>query len=276
MTENGILYLVATPIGNLEDITLRAVRTLKEVDIVLCEDTSRSIKLLNHYGIKKPLFSYYKPKEKEKITKILRWLSEGKNIALITDAGTPLVSDPGYILVKEAIASNITVTGVPGPSSVITALSVSGFSADRFVFEGFLPKKAQEIKKRLELIKHLPHPAIFFVPARDLSSALREIRNALGNRRVCVARELTKIHEEIKTGDIDDILELKIEEKGEITLIVAGAEKDETAMNENEIRAFIKKQLAENKTFRDIIKMGEIKGVRRNIIYGLMEELKDE
>lgn len=274
MTKNGILYVVATPIGNLEDITLRAIRILKEVDEIICEDTKKSRILLEKYGIHKPLFSYYKPKEKEKAEKILKKLEDGKALALITDAGTPLISDPGFILLREIYAKGYKISAIPGPSSVTTALSISGFSADRFIFEGFLPKKKKEQEKRLCEIRDLPHTIVFFIPGRELKEQLKVIYDFLGNRKVCIARELTKYFEEVKIGYIEEILELERDYKGEITLIIEGAKKEVEKNHVENIIGFLEEKLKENLSFKEILKMKELKGIKRNELYKILQEVK--
>lgn len=277
MNKKGILYVVGTPIGNLEDITLRALKILKEVDGIICEDTKKSIIILEKYGIKKTLFSYFKPKEKEKSEKILDMLEEGKNLALISDAGTPLISDPGTIIVSEAHKRGIKVVSIPGPSSVTSALSVSGFSSDRFIFEGFLPKKSGEIEKRLNLIKDLPHTIVFFVPGRDLRKSLEFILKCLGNRKVCIARELTKYYEEVKIGDIEEVLECLEDVKGEVTLIVEGTSESDfkSKWDEDFIKKFVIEKMKQGFSFKDVVKLKEVENVKRNQLYKIWQEVKN-
>lgn len=274
-TSLGILYIVATPIGNMEDITLRAIKVLNEVDTILCEDTKKSLTLLKKYDIKKPLFSYYKPKEKAKLNEIIKMLEEGKNLALITDAGTPLVSDPGQILVQEALNRGIKVITIPGPSSITAALSISGFPADRFIFEGFLPKKKGQREKRLVLIKDMPHTIVFFVPGRDLKNCLEEILHIFGNRKVCVARELTKHFEEVKINNVEDLLKEIGEVRGEVTLIVSGRVCDVKDKDVDKLKTFLKEHVSCGTSFREILKMEKTKGFKRNELYKLWQELKD-
>lgn len=273
--DKGKLFIVGTPIGNLEDITLRALRVLKDVDIILCEDTKTSIKLLNHYQIKKTLYSYYKPKEKEKLEQVIKWLKEGRKIALISDAGMPLISDPGEMLVKRVREENIKIECVPGPSSILTALSLSGFSSGRFIFEGFLPKQDSLKKRRLEEIKNLPHTSIFFVPSREILKTVFVIKEVFGNRRICIARELTKLFEEVTITDIDVFLREKKGLKGEITLLVEGAKEDLNCFDINEIKAIIEKEQKRGKTFKDFLRDGKIKKVNKNLLYDLWEEIKN-
>jgi len=271
----GKLFLVGTPIGNLEDITLRALRVLNEVDLILCEDTKTSIKLLNHYQIKKPLQSYYKPKEKQKVEQILSWLKEGKKIALISDAGMPLISDPGQVLVKAIRKEGFDLECIPGPSSVLTALTLSGFSSERFVFEGFLPKQEKLMIKKVEEIKNLPHTLVFFVPARDISKTLKTFISLLGNRRICIARELTKLYEEVIVTTIEQFLAEERPLKGEITLIVEGSLKGEDRLDIEEVRAFFIEQQEQGKTFKDVMKDDKLKKYSKNLLYDVWEEIKD-
>lgn len=271
---NGILYLVGTPIGNLEDITLRALKILNHVDMIACEDTTKSIKLLNRYNIKKPLISYYKPKEKEKLTKILELLQEGKNIALISDAGMPLISDPGEMLVRAAREKQIKLESIPGPSSTLVALSLSGFSTERFIFEGFLPKKLTETKKILQELKDLPHTIIFFVPARNIYDALTAIYDIIGNRMVCIARELTKHFEEVIVDSVENLLKDKRTFKGEITLVIEGAKEKKQEIDEDEIVKMLKNEQDKDKTFKDILKENKFKELPKNLLYDLWEETK--
>ena len=219
---NGILYIVSTPIGNLEDITLRALKVLKEVDLIAAEDTRRTKGLLNHYGISKPLTSYFSHNEKEKGEYLLNKLKDGENIALVSDAGTPGISDPAYYLIKLALENNIEVHPIPGPAGVITALSVSGLPTDKFIFEGFLPRKSGKRLKRLESFINEERTIIIYESPYRILATLQEIRDILGNRPVAVGREMTKVYEEIIRGTADEVIQkLKGRKvKGEITLII--------------------------------------------------------
>jgi 16S rRNA (cytidine1402-2'-O)-methyltransferase len=221
----GILYVVATPIGNLEDITLRALRVLQEVDLIATEDTRRTRILLDHYQIDKPLTSLYDHNEVQKAPILVRRLQEGTSIALVSEAGTPLISDPGYRLVQLAISQQITVIPIPGPSAVVTGLSVAGLPTDRFVFEGFLPKKPGKRRRRLEALREEPRTLVFYESARRVRDLLNEMQAQWGNRRVVVARELTKKFEAILRGRITEV-QTQLEERppqGEVTLVVEGA-----------------------------------------------------
>ncbi|OGV99834.1 MAG: 16S rRNA (cytidine(1402)-2'-O)-methyltransferase [Nitrospinae bacterium RIFCSPLOWO2_02_FULL_39_110] len=223
---SGILYIVSTPIGNLEDITLRALRILKEVDLIAAEDTRRTKGLLTHYGISKPLTSYFSHNEKEKGEYLLNKLKDGKNIAIVSDAGTPGISDPAYYLIRLAMNNDIKVHPVPGPTGVIAALSTAGLPTDRFIFEGFLPRKAGKRHKRLESFINEERTVIIYESPYRIITTLQEIKDILGNRFVAIVRELTKIHEEVIRGTLDEVIQkLKGRAiKGEIILVISCAE----------------------------------------------------
>lgn len=214
----GILYVVATPIGNLSDMTPRALDTLNNVDIILCEDTRHSLKLLNYFNINKKLISYHKFNEKEKTVSIIEDLKNGKNIALITDAGTPCISDPGYILVKEAKENNISVIGVGGISAVITALSVSGLNTDSFAFYGFFPRENKEKEEFVKNIKNTPtNLVVFYESPKRIIKTLEYVYEKLGDTNVSISKDLTKIHETNYFGSLEKVIkELKDFEKSDL------------------------------------------------------------
>lgn len=218
----GTLFLVATPIGNLDDITIRAINILKSVDFIAAEDTRHTLKLLNHLNISKPLISCYKENELLKIDDIISKLLEGNNIALVSDAGTPVISDPGEKIVHASIENNITVVPIPGPCALITALIASGLSAKEFCFIGFLPVNKTEKINKLSTLYDLDQTLIFYEAPHKLENTLKDIRKVLGNRKITLARELTKIHEDFIYGYIDDILERIKDPKGEFVIIVDG------------------------------------------------------
>jgi 16S rRNA (cytidine1402-2'-O)-methyltransferase len=223
----GTLYLVATPIGNLEDITLRALRILKEVDLVACEDTRHSLKLLSHAGISTPRESFHEHNEAARTPRFLGFLQQGRSIALVTDAGMPLISDPGFTLVRECIRAGIRVVPIPGPSAVLAALAGSGLPADDFYFAGFLPPTSSRRRRRLEEISTLPCTLVFYEAPHRLLVSLKDMVEILGPRNGCMARELTKIHEEFLHGTLSEILETlqsRQSIQGEITLIVGGGD----------------------------------------------------
>ncbi len=227
----GTLYLCATPIGNLEDITLRVLRILREADLIAAEDTRNSIKLLNHFEIKTPLTSYHEYNKVEKGRQLIDRLLEGQNIALITDAGTPAISDPGELLVKMAYEAGITVTSLPGACACITALTLSGLSTRRFCFEAFLPSDKKQRKQILEQLKDETRTIIIYEAPHHLQKTLAELSAALGNRRLTVCRELTKKHETAFAIDIDSAISFysENEPKGECVLVIEGKSFDSIA-----------------------------------------------
>jgi len=233
----GTLYIVSTPIGNLEDITLRALRVLKEVDLIAAEDTRRTRQLLTHFGIQKPLISYHEHNERMRENSLLEKLREGKNVALVTDAGTPGISDPGEALIRRAVREKITLVPIPGPAAAMAALSVAGLPTDRFLFYGFLPSRSEARKKLLDGLRTRPETLVFYESPRRLPSLLEEAREIFGNRQVAVARELTKVYEEIRRGSLEEVL-TKIEQdeiKGEVTVVMAG-NTDEASIDSRTIR----------------------------------------
>lgn len=231
--------MVATPIGNLEDITLRALRVLKEVDLIAAEDTRHSRILLSAYNIKTPLISLHEHNEKERSALIVSRIEQGMSVAYISDAGTPCISDPGYHLVNFALANKIRVVPVPGPSALIAALSVCGFPADQFLFCGFLPPKENKRRRFLEAIQAEEKTIIFYESPARIIDTLKDVYNVLGDRQIVVARELTKVFEEIKRGRISDILSQVsiVKTKGEFTVILQGASHVPVSLTDDEIRA---------------------------------------
>jgi 16S rRNA (cytidine1402-2'-O)-methyltransferase len=220
---SGTLYIVATPIGNLEDITLRALRILGEVDQIACEDTRQTRKLLDRHGIARPLVSYHEHNEQARAEQLLRELLAGKNIALVSDAGTPLIADPGYRLVAQARAQGITVSPIPGASALVSALSASGLPTDSFFFGGFLPAKKTQRRKTLEAMKSYAATLVFYEAPHRIVEALEDVAEVLGARRVTLGRELTKIHEEFLAGGVAELREALGKRpplKGEITLMI--------------------------------------------------------
>src|ERR1039458_8431040 len=224
----GTLYLVGTPIGNLEDITLRALRTLKEVDLIACEDTRQTMKLLNHYGIEKPTISYHEHNELTRAAELVVHLERGDNIAMVSDAGMPGVSDPGYRLVALAVRHHLRVVPIPGASAFLSALVASGLSTDSFHFGGFLPAKEGARRTVLEAIRSSPRTQIFYEAPHRVVETLRDIVDILGpERHVVMAREVTKLHEEFLRGRSDSVLtqlEQRGDIRGEITLLIGKAE----------------------------------------------------
>ncbi len=202
----GTLHLVATPIGNLEDLTFRALRTLEDCDLIAAEDTRRTRKLLTHYRVSKPLVSCHEHNEADRIPLILDALREGRDVALVSDAGSPGVSDPGFRLVREAVDQGMTVTALPGPSAVVVALSVSGLPTDRFSFYGFLPRSGSERKRLLEEAAQVPHTLVFFESPHRITKSLEDMLEAMGDRRTAICRELTKRFEQVERGRLSDLI----------------------------------------------------------------------
>lgn len=235
---SGILYLVATPIGNLEDITYRAVRVLQEVSLIACEDTRQTRKLLAHYGIDRPLVSYHEHNEAARTPELVARLAGGDRIALVSDAGMPLVSDPGYRLVRAAVESGIVVEPLPGPAALITALAASGLPTNAFYFGGFLPPKSGQRARALEELKDQAATLIFYEAPHRILEALADVEAVLGRRPVVVARELTKMHEEFLRGTAGEVraaLAARDSVKGEITLLIgkgSGLEEETTPLEE--------------------------------------------
>jgi 16S rRNA (cytidine1402-2'-O)-methyltransferase len=221
----GRLYVVGTPIGNLEDITFRAVRVLGEVAAIACEDTRQTVKILNRYGLKKPLISYFHPREGQRIPEIIRLLKEGKDVALVSDAGTPGISDPGFPLIREALREGVAVVPVPGPAAVTTALSAAGLPTHRFLFLGFPPPKSTGLRKLLAARIDEEATLVFYLPTRRIPEFLEAVREVLGDRRVVVARELTKVYEEFLRGTVTELAAAIGSRalKGEATVLVEGA-----------------------------------------------------
>ncbi len=215
---SGTLYLVATPIGNLEDITLRALRVLREVDLIACEDTRHTRKLLARYEISKPTSSYHEHNERERAADLIEKLKAGLNVALVSDAGTPLVSDPGFRLVRDSIDEGITVVPIPGPSALVTALAASGLSTSEFTFAGFLPARRGARRARLAELAPLRSTLVFYEAPHRIKETLADARDVLGNRQSVVARELTKMHEQFIRGALSEI-EIA-EPRGEIVLLI--------------------------------------------------------
>jgi 16S rRNA (cytidine1402-2'-O)-methyltransferase len=220
----GTLYIVATPIGNLEDITQRALRVLREVDLIACEDTRHTQKLLNHFGIRQKTISYHEHNEQDRAAELCRLLTEGKDIAVVSDAGTPLISDPGYDLIQLAIKNQIAVVPLPGPVAVVAALTASGLASDQFFFGGFLPARATARRARLQEVATIPATLIFYEAPHRIAATVRDALDVLGNRDAVVARELTKLHEEFVRGKLSALAEKFSREtsRGEMVLLISG------------------------------------------------------
>ena len=270
--KKGTLYLVATPIGNLEDITFRAIRTLKEVDMILAEDTRKTIKLLNHYEISKPMISFYRHNEGVKSEHVLSLLEEGKNLALVSDAGTPAISDPGEDLVKLLIENNISIVPIPGAVACIQALICSGFDTTKFAFEGFLSINKRCRKERLEILKNEERTMIFYEAPHKLKRTLVDLKETFGGeRRIVLAREITKIHEEFLRWTIDDAIAYYDEDehdvKGEFVIVLEGAPKKEEVVEES-ISELMAMYLEEGYDKKEAMKMvAKKKGISKSEVY---------
>ena len=268
------LYIVSTPIGNLDDLTLRAEKVLKNSDIILCEDTRHSVKLLNHFKIKKKLISYHKFNERKQLINIIEHINQGKILSLISDAGTPMLSDPGRILLNECIKRNIGIVPIPGVSSITTALSVSGFS-DQFLFLGFLPKKESEINKILTSLKNISYSLVFFVPGKKINNYLLKFKEYFPERKILIAKELTKIHENLIRGDINNLKINKTSMKGEVTVVISDHKfTEKTDKNEiiNKAKKYLKKYSLKD-TVELILQTGKFK---KKEIYEICLSLKNE
>ena len=220
------LYIVSTPIGNLEDITLRALEVLKKSDIILCEDTRHSLKLLNHFKIKKRLISYHKFNEKKQLSNIIEHFKEGKILSLISDAGTPLLSDPGRLLVNACLKNRIQTIPIPGVSSITSALSVSGFK-DQFLFYGFLPKTEKELEKTLSVLSKNEYTQVFFTPSNKINFYIKSFKKFYSGRKLMIAKEITKIHENFVRDSVDNFKQFKTPIKGELTIVISEDNKKE-------------------------------------------------
>ena len=269
------LYIVSTPIGNLDDITLRALEVLKSSDIILCEDTRRSIKLLTHYKTKKKLISYHKFNEKKQLTKIIEYFNEGKILSLISDAGTPLLSDPGRLLVNRCIENDIQITPIPGVSSITSAISVSGFK-DQFLFYGFLPKTQNELDKVLIPLSQIDYTQVFFVPSKKINFFINSFKKYFSGRKIVIAKEITKIHEAFIREDIDDLKIFENNLKGELTVVISERNKKVRNFDEekivNKARKYLKKY-----SLKDTVNLiSEIEKINKKKIYKLCLKIKNE
>jgi hypothetical protein len=267
---NGKLYLVATPIGNLEDITLRALRILKEVDYIAAEDTRNTLKLLNHFEIKKPLISNHRHNEEDRENSLIEKLKDGKNIAVVSDAGTPGISDPGEVIAKRAIEENIEVIPIPGACAAINALIASGLNTKEFVFFGFLPLNKKLRKEKLEEIKNENKTIIIYEAPHKIKDSLNDLKNVVGDRKIVLARELTKIHEEFIRGNIDEIIEKSENLKGEMILLIEGNNEinNENILNNLSLEEHYNVYEKQGLDKKEIIKkIAKDRGVNKNEIY---------
>ncbi len=267
---SGKIYLVATPIGNLEDITFRALKILKDVDLIAAEDTRNTLKLLNHFEIKKPLISYHRHNEEVKVDSLIEKVKNGENIAIVSDAGTPGISDPGEVIVKQAIKNSIEVIPIPGACAAINALIASGLDTKEFVFLGFLPLNKKLRKEKLEEIKNENKTLIIYEAPHKLKNTLLDLKNIIENREVVLARELTKIHEEFIRGNIEEVISKSDELKGEMIILIEGAEEIKKEIELNKLSLEEHYNYYKNLGFekKDIIKkISKDREVSKNEIY---------
>lgn len=273
---SGKLYLIPTPIGNLKDITLRALETLKSVDVIACEDTRQSLKLLNHFGIKKTLISYHKHNENGKSEEIIKRLLEGENIAMISDAGTPGISDPGAVIVKKCIDEDIEFEVYPGATAITTALVYSGLDTDKFIFVGFLSRENKERKETIESLVDRKETIILYEAPHRIQSTLSFIKEKLGNRKIAVCKELTKLHETILRGTVDECIEYYEENspRGEYVIVISGKSNEEIVEEKRAkwesltIEEHIKKLIDEGKSKKEAIKMvAKERGIHKSEVY---------
>jgi len=272
---NPGLYLVSTPIGNMEDITIRALNILKKSDIILCEDTRHSGKLLFNFQIKSKLLPYHKFNENKVSNKIIDFLKEDKIISLISDAGTPTISDPGMILVNKCIEEKLNIFPVPGPSAVTSALSVSGF-AGQFIFYGFLPKKEKELENIFKNLSNLNYSIIFFIPAIKINNYIKQIKNFFFDRKILIAKEITKIHEKFIRSNVDSLKDIQGSLKGEFTVVLSAKIKEKK--NKNEINESVKieiKKMFTKYSIKDVVEfISKKENLSKKTIYNFCLRLK--
>ncbi len=269
------LYIVATPIGNLDDITFRALDVLKNSDIILCEDTRRSLKLLNHFKLKKKLVSYHKFNEQKELSKLIEYLKEGKILSLISDAGTPILSDPGLMLVKACIENNINISSIPGPSAITTAVSISGFE-EKYLFYGFLPKKENELVKTLSQLKDIDFSIVFFIPAIKINFYLDFFKQFFNDRDILIAREMTKLHETFYRSKVKDIELFKQSLKGELTVVISKKNINNVSLTNEEIILEAKKYLKKY-TLKDVVELiSKKEKISKKKVYDICLKLKND
>ena len=269
------LYIVSTPIGNLEDITLRALDVLKNSDIILCEDTRRSIKLLSHYKIKKKLIPYHKFNEKKQLANVIKYINEGKILSLISDAGTPLISDPGRLLINHCVENEIKITPIPGVSSITSALSVSGFS-DQFLFYGFLPKTENQLEKTLTSLSKNTNTQIFFIPSIKINFYIKFFKKFFSGRKILIAKEITKIHENFIREKIDELKIFKNSLKGELTIVISENNIKVKKFDEEKIVNKVKKYLKKYSLKDTVDLILETEKVNKKKVYELCLKVKNE
>lgn len=261
-----MLYFVSTPIGNMEDISFRAVETLKKVDVILCEDTRHSLRLLDNYGIKKQLMAYHKFNEMKETETVIKLLESGKNVALISDAGTPVVSDPGNVLTKALSERGIEYTVIPGATACVSALLLSGLDASRFTFIGFLPEKKKDRSELLKSYSEIPSTLIFYSAPHDVNKDLKDLYSVLGNRKAAAVKEITKIHETVYRFNLEDA-EIP-DARGEFVIVVEGCNEVHTAFENLTEKEHVELYLSRGMSKKDAIKrVAEERGVSKNSLY---------
>ena len=271
------LYCVATPIGNLGDITLRAINILKNSDVILCEDTRVSKKLLNHLKINKELISYHKFNEQKKLKQILGLLRENKIISIISDAGTPTISDPGKILIRECVKEGLEIYPIPGASAVSASISISGFS-DKYLFLGFLPEKKRDLTNQFKKVSQIGCSIVFFISPNKFDKIKDQLINFFSDREILICREITKFYEEYQRSSVKNLDKIFISKKGEITVVISEAKIEEKKLNELEESDKKKiKKLLKTKTTKNIVEIiNEKKNIKKKIIYDYCLKLKNE
>ena len=269
------LYIVSTPIGNLDDITFRALDVLKNSDIILCEDTRRSIKLLSHYKIKKKLMPYHKFNEKQQLTKIIEYFNEGKILSLVSDAGTPLLSDPGRLLVNQCLENDIQITPIPGVSSITSAMSISGFQ-DQFLFYGFLPKTQNELDKVLKSLSQREYTQVFYVPSKKINFYIDSFKKYFSGRKIVIAKEISKINEAFIRKEIDELKVFEKNLKGELTIVISQRDKKIKIFDKEKIVNKVKKYLKKYSLKDTVNLISETEEINKNKIYKLCLKIKNE
>ena len=273
---NPGLYLVSTPIGNMQDITYRAINILKKSDVILCEDTRKSGKLLSNFRIKNKLMPYHKYNEKKIVSKIIDLLKENRIISLISDAGTPTISDPGIILVKECIKENLNIYPIPGASATTAAISISGFS-NHYFFYGFLPKSINELKIVLKNLSNFEYSIVFFIPSKKINFYLPEFKKYFSDRKMVIAREITKIHEEFIRGDVKSFINLPDHFKGELTVVLSEKNREKKIKKEidESVKMEIKKMLKKY-SHKDVVEyISKKENLPKKMIYEFSLKLKN-
>ena len=272
---NSGLYIVSTPIGNLDDITLRSLEVLKKSDIILCEDTRRSLKLFNHYKIKKKLVSYHKFNERKELQKVIEYLKEGKILSLISDAGTPTLSDPGLLLIKECIKKKIKIYPLPGPSAITAAVSAAGFE-DKFLFYGFLPKTENDLKKTINKLKDINFSLVFFIPGIKINFYLKFFKEYFSGRDILIGREISKLHETFYREKISTIIPFKTALKGELTVVISKINTKVKLVTDDEI-IYQANQFLNKYSLKDVVELiSKKEKISKKKVYKICLKIKND